>query len=166
MARCRSCQAASGKAWREKNPDKARRNRLAWNEAHPDRVKEQQRRKTLLSRYGITPEQLDQMLADQGGICAIEGCDGPAERIDHDHATGAVRGVLCHHCNVWLAPLEPDQAGWREAADRYIQEGGVVKKYSSGEVLPEPDAPIAKQAKGLTDEDIEQIKQEGEDTEQ
>lgn len=37
-----------------------------------------------------------------------------------------------------------------------------MKKYGTGEVLPEPGAPIAKEAKGLTDEDIEQIKQEGE----
>lgn len=48
----------------------------------------------LKRRYGITSEDADRMFAEQNGLCAI--CrERPAEHVDHDHATGAVRGLLC-----------------------------------------------------------------------
>jgi hypothetical protein len=37
------------------------------------------------------------MIEAQGGTCAT--CDGKPEHVDHDHATGKVRGVLCFNCN-------------------------------------------------------------------
>jgi hypothetical protein len=38
------------------------------------------------------------MLEAQGGVCAI--CKAaPAAHVDHDHETGAVRALLCFHCN-------------------------------------------------------------------
>jgi hypothetical protein len=48
------------------------------------------------------------MRADQGGECAICGLVG----VDHDHATGAVRGILCFRCNAAIGQLddEPDRA--------------------------------------------------------
>ena len=45
----------------------------------------------------------ERLLAEQGGRCAIRGCPRtPKTRrfhIDHDHATGQVRGLLCHWHN-------------------------------------------------------------------
>lgn len=63
-----------------------------------------------LSRYGITPEQWDELFAAQEGRCAICRTDAPRGRgksfhVDHDHATGKVRGLLCHSCNVGLGHL-------------------------------------------------------------
>jgi hypothetical protein len=53
------------------------------------------------AEYGMTPEDYDALLALQGGGCAI--CDGKpkTERlsVDHDHETGAVRGLLCSKDN-------------------------------------------------------------------
>lgn len=52
----------------------------------------------LRRRYGITAEHADALLAEQGGLCAI--CrEAPAAHVDHDHATGRVRGLLCFNCN-------------------------------------------------------------------
>lgn len=52
--------------------------------------------------YGITAEDYRALLVAQGGVCAIcERATGRTKRlaVDHDHDTGAVRGLLCSQCN-------------------------------------------------------------------
>lgn len=53
----------------------------------------------LKHKYGITDAEYQQMLADCSGLCMIceEVMDNP--HVDHDHATGKVRGLLCATCN-------------------------------------------------------------------
>lgn len=41
---------------------------------------------------------MEELLADQDGVCAICGAANP-EHVDHDHATGYIRGILCFNCN-------------------------------------------------------------------
>jgi hypothetical protein len=73
----------------------------------------------LKRRYGITADEADAMLADQGGLCAI--CqEAPADHVDHDHDTGAVRALLCFNCNGGLGQFRDDPAVLRAAAD-YIE---------------------------------------------
>jgi hypothetical protein len=58
--------------------------------------------------YGIGQEDFQRLLAAQGHQCAICRCDlvvftgvnGP--NVDHDHADGSIRGLLCGDCNVGL----------------------------------------------------------------
>lgn len=69
------------------------------------------------TRYGMTREQYDALLEAQGGVCAICRAAVP-QHIDHDHATGAVRGLLCHGCNVRLGGW--DDADWRTRALAYL----------------------------------------------
>jgi Recombination endonuclease VII len=70
-------------------------------------IKSQQARDKRLRRYGLTHDLYKQLLAAQGGGCAI--CTSPLAmqiangvHIDHDHVTGAVRGLLCKMCNSGL----------------------------------------------------------------
>ncbi|MET7331895.1 endonuclease VII domain-containing protein [Nonomuraea sp. NPDC005650] len=52
----------------------------------------------LKRRYGITEDDFERMLARQGGLCAV--CRAvPGTFVDHSHATGQVRGILCFNCN-------------------------------------------------------------------
>lgn len=51
--------------------------------------------------YGLSEAEWYALYESQGGCCAI--CGKPEQinvlNIDHDHATGIVRGMLCGHCN-------------------------------------------------------------------
>lgn len=70
----------------------------------------------LTRRYGITAEEADAMLERQGGLCAI--CRAaPAAHVDHDHATGKVRALLCFNCNGGLGQFKDDSTLLRAAAD-------------------------------------------------
>jgi hypothetical protein len=73
----------------------------------------------LKRRYGIAAAEADAMLATQGGVCAI--CKvAPARHVDHDHATGAVRALLCFNCNGGLGQFKDDPDVLRAAAE-YVQ---------------------------------------------
>jgi hypothetical protein len=71
------------------------------------------------AKYGVSEQQYSSMLAAQGGRCAL--CDGePTARglfVDHDHSTGAVRELLCHHCNVGLGHFADSAARLSRAVD-------------------------------------------------
>ncbi|KKL67381.1 hypothetical protein LCGC14_2135570, partial [marine sediment metagenome] len=63
----------------------------------------------LKGHYGMSTEDLVSLLDSQGGRCAICETDLVRPCIDHDHATGAIRGSLCFHCNSLLRAFEdPD----------------------------------------------------------
>lgn len=58
-------------------------------------------------KYGITETQRDEMIAAQGFQCAICRSPDPGGRydqwcVDHCHATGKVRAILCTRCNFML----------------------------------------------------------------
>ncbi|MGN6661597.1 MAG: endonuclease VII domain-containing protein, partial [Achromobacter mucicolens] len=93
--------------------------------AHPE-LKEKSnlssRRVNLRKKYGITPECYDKMFSEQGGACAICGTDQPGGRhkyfsVDHDHETGAIRGLLCNNCNRGVGLLGDSEQNMRAAAN-------------------------------------------------
>jgi len=110
--RCRACKNLRQKAWRTTNPDQAAEHR---------------RRGRLLHRYGITAEEYEQQLQDQGGRCALcrEPCrTGKRLAVDHDHETGKLRGLLCSACNTGIGSLG-DNPVLMDRAIEYILAGGV-----------------------------------------
>ena len=78
-----------------------------------------------LGRYRITKEQHDAMHVAQGGRCAIcrVAIAGSNCHVDHDHATGKVRGLLCETCNPGLGCFRDDPLRLR-AAIAYLESGG------------------------------------------
>ena len=89
-----------------------------WREKYPERAKEQRLRHSLRVRYRLPLETLQQMSAQQGGLCAI--CEMPCRypTIDHNHETGLVRGLLCNRCNIRLSGIE--DAAFRAKAEKYL----------------------------------------------
>jgi hypothetical protein len=64
-----------------------------WKEVLHDRRRE--------SRYGITRVDYDNTMAVQSSGCAI--CNRKTKLVvDHNHATGAVRALLCNKCNLLI----------------------------------------------------------------
>jgi hypothetical protein len=61
-----------------------------------------ERKRRLLRVYGITVEEYDRRLADQGGVCAICGGTESPLSVDHCHESKRVRGLLCKSCNLGL----------------------------------------------------------------
>lgn len=65
---------------------------------------------TRARKYNVDPETFQNMILDQNGKCAICSVDFDSTRwgsprVDHDHETGKVRALLCHHCNLGLGHL-------------------------------------------------------------
>jgi hypothetical protein len=92
---CRSCNTRRSADWRRRNRERHRAVAQEYRQTRPDVG----RAATLKYRYGLTPEQFAQMVEAQGGACAI--CRTPTDplSVDHCHATGRVRGLLCGNCN-------------------------------------------------------------------
>lgn len=84
--------------------ESGRRHRNKKIAANPNWMREE----VTLRRYGLTPQAFADMLKAQGGGCAIchltldFATKTTVPHIDHDHATGEVRGILCLKCNTGL----------------------------------------------------------------
>lgn len=79
------------------------------------------RKPTRAKGLGVSPEQYEAMLADQNGHCALCPAVPKTRRldVDHDHRTGAVRGLLCHWCNRRLG--QRTTPAWLRRAADYLE---------------------------------------------
>ena len=103
---CKLCARARTMAWQRANPERHAANVQRWRRANPERMRDFQRKWT----FGLPLGEYDRMMEVQGGGCAI--CGTPPNNssldVDHDHATGRVRGLLCRACNVGIARFRDD----------------------------------------------------------
>lgn len=80
----------------------------------------------LKQRFGITIEKYEELVASVGSRCQICGAEGSENghrlAIDHDHATGEIRGILCKACNVALGRFR-DNPALLVAAIAYLGDG-------------------------------------------
>ena len=85
---------------------------------------EQKARKAEYKReklYGIDPAAWTALLVAQKYRCAI--CNvvpQGALHVDHDHSTGAVRGLLCARCNAGLGFFETWYLLMKEEVESYV----------------------------------------------
>lgn len=69
--------------------------------------------------YGITIAERDEALVAQNGCCAIcrRSLKDKKACVDHNHATGKFRAVLCVNCNLGLGSFGDDSGRLRAAAE-------------------------------------------------
>ena len=88
-----------------------------------ERLQAKNRRDKLLKRYGITPQQWERQFDAQGRVCANCGSDDPGQywHTDHDHDSGAFRGIVCQSCNHLIGAREKAlRLGLAERIDAYL----------------------------------------------
>jgi hypothetical protein len=133
---CKDCMRARRRAWYARNRERSIAYAKSWQVAHPERVVESRRRLNALPErkrklrdayyrraFGISADEYDELLARQGGKCAI--CGEKPERaaslhLDHDHVTGEVRAILCLSCNQGIGKFRDDPELLERAA-RYLR---------------------------------------------
>ena len=70
--------------------------------------------------YGLNRVDYELMLHKQKGKCLVCRCRLVTPRIDHDHMTGSVRGILCNECNCGIGFLR-DSVALLEKAANYMR---------------------------------------------
>lgn len=93
---CLDCYSKMGNEWQQRNPFASARHK---------------RNHHLLRKFGITLNEANALLVEQGERCAICGDrlqpeKPPFPHVDHDHKTGKVRGILCFSCNAGLGAFK------------------------------------------------------------
>lgn len=126
---------AANRQWREENRERATAISKAWKERNPEKVLNYQRKyrerdpeayragRTAHARKknGFTPEIVEARYQAQQGRCPICQCElGNSFHADHDHATGAPRGLLCQYCNHGLGRFR-DSISNLQAAIKYLE---------------------------------------------
>jgi len=148
--KCKPCAAAYTREWSLRNKERikesARRRYLLnpeskkmsarnYRESNKEKVKAAHQRWAannqrkihagILRRlYGLSIEAYESMFRAQNGCCKIcerQNLDGKRLFVDHDHNTGTVRGLLCHHCNAGIGHFFDDPFLF-QAAIKYLTE--------------------------------------------
>jgi len=118
IAKNRDAMREKAREYRLKHPEKVAASHEKYTSGNPEKVKAASF-KHLLCRYGLTPEQYHELLRIQDDQCPICSADlnNKVSHVDHDHDTGLVRGIVCHHCNVGMGQFGDSADLLRKAAD-------------------------------------------------
>lgn len=102
-AYCSACKKLRYDIFRKENPEKVKQ----YSQVSKRRI-----------TYKLEPWQYDKLWNKQKGMCGICMSSLVKDRsthIDHNHTSGHVRGLLCHHCNTALGLFKEDTITLRAA---------------------------------------------------
>ena len=131
VKKCGTCKTTKPISEFAKNPTGVHGVRGTCKECRPKDTPLTIRGRNVRYRYGIELDDFVAMYEDQGGKCAICFIEvdlyAPEERkanvahVDHCHATGKIRALLCHQCNVGIGAFKED-AEVLQNAIQYIKD--------------------------------------------
>lgn len=146
------------RAYRERGGERVRTLQREWNRRNADRVNAKRRAtrrsspgsrraESLRQRWGKDEAWLAAQIAAQGGGCGLCGLPAAEAKrglhIDHDHATGAIRGLLCLRCNQAMERFD-NVPGFAEVATAWLARpalGFVTDRRGSPRRAPSPAQP-------------------------
>jgi hypothetical protein len=122
---CKKCKNKRQQEWSIENRDeireykkeyylKNRYKKLQYEKEYAKNKPHKCRERRVKSLYGIDGKGLQDLMNEQKGCCAIcgESLVTPQTTrnysVDHDHATGKVRGLLCGNCNAAVGLVNED----------------------------------------------------------
>lgn len=115
-SRCKICNGKNSTERYRKDPAKTLAYQSIW---YREKMKDPEFRKRRASwkrvgRYGLTEVQFEEMLESQENSCLLcgilfdSGSRSSSLVVDHDHATGKMRGLICWSCNIGLGAFKDD----------------------------------------------------------
>lgn len=127
---CKKCVNVRRRAHYLENREYKIKQAREYREKNRERVLHSKRRQS----FGITAKEFNEMLLRQNGLCAIckqpetskinrgkNGSKTNSLSVDHDHRTGAIRGLLCGRCNRGVGFFKDDIKILYSAA-KYLKE--------------------------------------------
>jgi len=96
--RCKPCTSISAYKSKIKNQDTYK--------AYRERASAISRKSYLRRTWNISIEQFNALRDLQEGKCAICKIESKVMHIDHNHATGKIRALLCNNCNRGIGHLK------------------------------------------------------------
>lgn len=123
---CKACARLQWKNWYQANHQSVRERAKKWCKDNPARKKNQ----WLIAHYGITLNQYTVLQIEQNNLCVI--CNEKPIKlvVDHNHASGEVRGLLCTQCNSGLGMFK-DRIENLERAVEYLKNAIKRKEINS-----------------------------------
>lgn len=140
-------QAERLKDWKSKNSEKVSAYQKQWREENAEHVSNYARKymakyvenpevqtqiweRNLWKNYKMTAAEFNDLWKSQNGKCGIcevdllpRGRQNNSVAVDHNHKTGAVRGLLCHACNRAIG-LFKDNPKILQSAAKYLEDRG------------------------------------------
>ena len=116
-SKCKTCCAAAQRKYYAAKPNQYQ----AYVKKRRAKYKGVHKRKANLKTFGLTINDYDNMLLAQNTQCAICGVNkcssGRRFAVDHCHATGRIRGLLCLRCNQAIGKFNDNYFLLQQAAD-------------------------------------------------
>ena len=91
------------------NPSAFKQYKRDWYQQNKERILTRKTSRDHGRRYGLKPGEYETRLSAQNGVCAICAKPSPIKSrlaVDHCHATGFTRGILCVRCNAGLGAFD------------------------------------------------------------
>jgi hypothetical protein len=105
-----------------------RKERRRKYDATPE-AKRKARERAVLRRYGLNPYEYRKLLSRSDGRCEICREALPEDtkfiHVDHDHVSGAIRGILCRGCNSGIGHFRENSAYLYAAID-YLRKHRIL----------------------------------------
>jgi superfamily II helicase len=119
---CVKCDSKRVVEWQRNNKDRFRANQKKF--ANKESTKRYRKDWQLKKNFNISIEEYERLVKKQKGKCGICKKEDSLH-VDHNHISGAVRGLLCSPCNLALGLFKDDKTILKNAI-KYLNKDATL----------------------------------------